>query len=449
MTGIPRAAAASSFAERLALHRPELRAWALYDWANSAFMTTVVAAVFPIFFEQEAAAGLEPAVALSRYSWASTLAVLTIAVMTPVLGAVADYSATKKKMLGAFLAVGVLATAGMVFIRRGDWLMAAALFVLGNIGAFGSMTFYDSLLPHIAREDEADRVSSAGYALGYLGGGLLLLVNAAWLLWPSAFGFPGQGAAVRASFLSVAVWWLLFSIPLFRCVPEPPRALEPDEDARARALAVAVQRVTETFGELRRFRQAFLLLLAFAVYNDGINTIIRMAVIYGAQVGVASGDLVRAILLVQFVGVPFTFLFGALAGRLGAKRAVFFALLVYTVISVLGYFMTTALHFYVLALLVATVQGGSQALSRSMFATMIPRHKSSEFFAFFGIFEKFTGILGPAVFGWVAAATGSGRPAVLSVIAFFVVGGAILAFVDIAEGQRAAREAEAAVRPVA
>lgn len=421
----------------------------MYDWANSAFMTTVVAAVFPLFFEREAAATLAPPVALSRYSWASTLAVLTVAVMTPVLGAVADYSAMKKKMLAAFLALGVLATAAMPVIQRGQWLLAATLFVLGNIGAFGSMTFYDSLLPHIAREDEADRVSSAGYALGYLGGGLLLALNAAWLLWPPAFGFSDQGAAVRASFLSVAVWWLLFSIPLFRRVPEPPRTLEPDEDAGARAFAVAVRRVRETFTELRTFRQAFLLLVAFAIYNDGINTIIRMAVIYGAQVGVAATDLIQAILLVQFAGVPFTFLFGALAGRVGAKRAIFVALGVYTLISVLGFFMTTALHFYVLALLVATVQGGSQALSRSLFATMIPRHKSSEFFAFFGIFEKFTGILGPAVFGWVVALTGSGRPAVLSVIAFFVVGGALLAFVRVADGQRAAREAEAAVRVVA
>jgi UMF1 family MFS transporter len=435
--------------ERLGLHRPELRAWAMYDWANSAFMTTVIAALFPIFFEREAAAGLAPAAALSRYSWASTLAVLTVAVLTPVLGAAADYSAAKKRMLGAFLAVGLAATAGLAFVQRGEWLLAAGLFVLGNIGAFGSMTFYDSLLPHIAPTDEADRVSSAGYALGYLGGGLLLAVNAAWLASPAMFGFSGQGAAVRASFLSVAVWWLLFAIPLFRRVPEPPRTLEADEEAGARPLAVALKRVRETFGELKTFRQAFLLLLAFAVYNDGINTIIRMAVIYGAQIGVASNDLVRAILMVQFVGVPFTFLFGLIAKPLGAKRAIGLALAVYTLISTLGFFMTTAREFYVLAFLVATVQGGSQALSRSLFATMIPRHKSSEFFAFFGIFEKFTGILGPALFGSVVAVTGSGRPAILSVIAFFVAGGALLAFVDVEEGRRAARAAEALARPVA
>jgi UMF1 family MFS transporter len=434
--------------ERLGLHRPELRAWVMYDWANSAFMTTVITAVFPVFFEKEAAALLDPAVALSRFGYASTLAILIVACMTPVLGAIADYSAVKKRMLGAFLAVGLAATASMVFIQRGQWLLALTLFVVGNIGAFGSMAFYDSLLPHVAREGEADRVSAAGYAIGYLGGGLLLVLNLAWIVSPQTWGLADAGQATRLSFLSVAVWWLLFSIPMFRGVPEPPRVLEDDEQARQNPALVALTRVRETFGELRTFRQAFLLLVAFAIYNDGINTIIRMATIYGSQVGLSATDMMPAIVLVQFVGVPFTFLFGSLASRIGPKRAVFLSLVVYTGISVLGFFMRTKLHFYALACLVATVQGGSQALSRSMFATMIPRHKSSEFFAFFGIFEKFTGVLGPAIFASVVATTGSARLAILSIIAFFVVGGVLLSFVNLKEGQRAAREAEAHVRTV-
>jgi UMF1 family MFS transporter len=432
--------------ERLGMHRRELRAWAMYDWANSAFMTTVIAAIFPIFFASEAAAGLNSATALSRYSWASTLAVLAVAVITPVLGAMADYSATKKKMLGAFLLVGTGATAAMYLIARGQWRFALALFVLANIGAFGSMAFYDSLLPHIASREEADRVSSAGYAVGYLGGGLLLALNLAWIQWPAAWGLAGEGQAARLSFLSVAVWWLLFSVPVFRSVPEPPRALEADEQATENPVTVAVKRVRETFGELRTFRQAFLLLVAFAIYNDGINTIIRIAVIYGSQIGVPSSALVTTVLMIQFVGVPFTFLFGVMAGRVNAKSAIFLSLAIYTVISILGFFLKTTWQFYALGFLVATVQGGSQALSRSMFATMIPRHKSSEFFAFFGIFEKFTGVLGPALFGWIVALTGSGRPAILSIIAFFVVGGGLLAFVNVEEGRRAAREAEASVR---
>jgi UMF1 family MFS transporter len=417
----------------------------MYDWANSAFMTTIVAAVFPIFYQEEAAYGLDPNVALSRYGWASTLAVAIVAVMTPVLGAMADYTAMKKKMLGMFLAVGLLSTASMVFIQQGEWLFAAALFVFGNIGAFGSMAFYDSLLPHIASPDETDRVSSAGYAIGYLGGGLLLAVNLTWILWPGVFGLSGSGQASRLSFLSVAIWWLGFSIPLFRRVPEPPRRLEPDETGRENALSVAFRRLGETVKELGLYRQAFLLLIAFAIYNDGINTIIRMAAPYGAQMGLATEHLIAAILLVQFLGVPFTFLFGMLAGKTGPKPAVFVALGVYAVISTLAYYMTTVVHFYLLALLVATVQGGSQALSRSMFATMIPQHKSSEFFAFFAIFEKFTGVLGPAFFAFMIDRTGSGRTAILSVIAFFVVGGAILSRVDVEAGRREAQKAEAAL----
>lgn len=439
----------NTFLTRLGLDTPERRAWAMYDWANSAFMTTIIASVFPIFFRREAAATLDPDVALSRFSFASTFAVLVVAVMTPILGAIADYAAAKKKMLGAFLAVGLVATGGMYFIQRGQWLFAASLFVLGNIGVFGTLAFYDSLLPHIASGSDTDRVSTAGYAVGYFGGGLLLAVNAAWIINPAAFGMSGTAEAARWSFVSVAVWWLVFSIPLFLRVPEPPRVLEAGEQAHASPVAAAFARVGETLGELRLFKQAFLLLVAFAIYNDGINTFIRMAAIYGESIGLGEGQLIAAILLVQFAGMPFTFAFGMLANRIGARQSIFLSLAVYTGISILGFFMTTALHFFVLAFLVATVQGGSQALSRSMFANMIPRHKSSEFFAFFGIFEKFTGVLGPLLFGVAVAATGSGRIAILTIILFFIVGGALLSRVDLEEGRRAARAAESSARPVA
>jgi UMF1 family MFS transporter len=433
----------AAWLERLGLHRPELRAWVLYDWANSAFMTTVIAAVFPIYFQTVAAADLDPATALARYGYASTVAVAAVAVLSPVLGALADYAALKKKLLAVFLALGVASTAAMVTIERGDWLLAATLFVLGNIGAFGSMAFYDSLLPHIASEDEIDRVSSAGYALGYLGGGLLLAVNLLWILRPDLIGLRDADQASRAAFVSVAVWWLLFSVPLFRRVPEPPARREADERLGRLALLAAFDRLGETVRELRLYREAFLMLVAFAVYNDGINTIIRMATSYGVQIGLARTDLVAAILLVQFAGVPFAFAFGMLADALGTKRAIFASLGVYTLISVLGFYMTTARDFYLLAFLVATVQGGSQALSRSLFATLVPRYKSSEFFGFYGIFEKFTGILGPYLFAETVARTGSARLAILSVIAFFVVGAGLLAFVDVERGQRAARAADA------
>lgn len=418
----------------------------MYDWANSAFVTTIIAAVFPIYYANVAAATLDGDTATLRFSVATTIALAIVAFVSPILGALADYTASKKKLLAVFMVVGVTATAGMGFIYRGDWLLALVLFMIGNIGVYGSFTFYDSLLPHIASGDELDRVSTAGYALGYLGGGLLLAVNLAWIQMPATFGLPDAGAGVRLSFVSVAVWWLLFSIPLFRRVPEPPSAARTSATTTQPSLAQAVVRsfseLRHTLSELQRFKQAFLMLLAFLIYNDGIGTMIRMASIYATQIGIASSHLIAALMIVQFVGIPFSFLFGRLAARIGAKRAIFLSLIVYTIISVLGYFMKTALHFYVLAFLVGTVQGGSQALSRSLFAQMVPKDKSSEFFGFFSVFEKFAGIFGPMVFALSIALLGSSRAAILSVIVFFIVGALLLSRVDIAEGERVARAAE-------
>ena len=436
----------SSLPERLGLHRPELRAWAMYDWANSAFMTTIVAAVFPIYFNSVAGANLDPDVAAFRFAAATTIALAVVAVLAPILGAVADFAGIKKKMLGSFLGLGVLATACMFFIEQGDWQLGAGLFILGNIGAAGSFVFYDSLLPHIASHQEMDRVSTAGYALGYLGGGLLLAINLAWIQRPELFGIEGQGLATRLSFLSVALWWLGFSIPLFRKVAEPIRRIEADEQIGDKPFRAAFVRLGETLRQLRGYKQAFLMMLAFLVYNDGIGTIIRMATTYGTEIGLAQESLITALLLVQFVGIPFAFLFGQVAARIGAKQAIFVALLVYMGISVFSYYLTTAREFYVLALLVGMVQGGAQALSRSLFASMIPRHKSSEFFGFFGVFEKFAGIAGPAVFALMILATGSSRNAILSINLFFIVGAALLTRVDVEDGQRVAREAEARVR---
>jgi UMF1 family MFS transporter len=436
------APARMSVLERLGLHRPELRAWAMYDWANSAFMTTVVAAVFPIYYGQVAAAQLSPDDAAFWFSAATTVALTIVALLSPVLGAMADFAAIKKPMLAVFLAIGVIATAAMFFIYRGDWVLALVLFMLGNIGIFGTFTFYDSLLPHVAREGEMDRVSTAGYAIGYLGGGLLLALNLACIQKPAWFGLADAGVGVRLSFLSVAVWWLVFSVPLFRRVPEPPLDDPARRPSLGEALRMAIVRLRITFRELRRFRHAFLMLLAFLIYNDGIGTVIRMATLYASQIGIASGDLILALLIVQFVGVPFAFLFGRLASRIGAKQAIFLSLVVYVAITTLGYFMTSAWHFYVLAILVGTVQGGSQALSRSLFASMIPKAKSSEFFGFFSVSDKFAGIFGPLVFAIAIKGFGSIRSAILSVILFFIVGAWLLTKVDVAEGQRVARLAE-------
>ncbi len=432
--------ASRSWLQRLALDRPELRAWAMYDWANSAFQTTVITAVFPLFFSDYAAAGLSKTVATARFATATTLAMIIIAVLGPMLGAVADVRAAKKKLLALFLGIGAGTCLLMVTIDAGEWRWAALLFIVANIGINGSFVFYDSLLPHIARPAEIDRVSTAGYALGYVGGGVLLALNLWWIQQPGMWGLADRTTAIKLSFASVAVWWVVFAIPLFRRVPEPPAALEPGERRDEPALRAAFGRLGETFRELRGYRHAFLMLLAFLLYNDGIQTIIKMATIYGAEIGIDQGAQIAAIMLVQFVGVPFAFLFGRFAAAIGAKRAILAGLVAYTGISLLGYFMRTELHFFMLAILVGMVQGGTQALSRSLFARMIPKHKSSEYFGFFSVFEKFAGIFGPAMFALAIALTGSSRAAVLSVILFFVLGGAVLLKVDVAEGERVAEQ---------
>jgi UMF1 family MFS transporter len=428
---------------RLGLARPELRAWAMYDWANSAFWTTVIVAVFPPFFSEYAAAGLDPVDATSRFAWGTTIAVTIVALMAPVLGAIADHRALKKKMLAVFLVIGVIATLLMATIGRGQWLFALVLFAIGNIGVAATLVFYDSLLPHIARPDELDRVSTAGFAIGFIGGGVLLLVNLAWILQPALFGLPNVVAGLKLSLASVGVWWLVFSIPLFRRVPEPEVRLADLGDSLAAQVRGGVVAAWKTLHDLRRSRNAFLMLIAFLLYNDGIQTIIRMSSIYGIEIGIDRNAQIAAFIIVQFVGVPCSFAFGAMAGRIGAKTALFVALAVYVCISVLGYFMSATWHFFALAFLVGIVQGGSQALSRSVFARMIPRHKSSEYFGFFAVFEKFAGVAGPAVFAGSIALFGSSRAAVLSVIVFFVAGAVVLAQVDVAAGEREAAAVEA------
>jgi UMF1 family MFS transporter len=423
---------------RVGLVTPEQRAWAWYDCGNSAYFTTVITAVFPAFFASYAAAGMPAAEATTRFGLITTVGMAIVAIAAPILGAYGDLTAQRKRLLVACALVGIASTFALVTIREGGWQWAALIFVVGNIGVSGSLVFYDSMLPSVAAPHETDRVSSAGYALGYLGGGLLLVLNLAWVLQPQRFGLPDTVSAIKLSFASVGVWWLLFMIPLLRRVPEPPRLVAGNESGRS-AIAASLARLAGTFAEIRHYRQAFLALLAMLVYQDGIQTIIRFAGIYGAEVGVGQSAQIAAFAMVQLLGVPFAFVFGSLGARLGTKRAIFLALSVYTVAAVLGYFMQNATHFFLLAGLVATVQGGAQALSRSLFSRLIPPAKTSEYFGFYAVVERFATILGPLVFTLSGALTGSSRSAVLGMIAFFAVGGWLLSRVDVAEGERAAR----------
>ena len=438
----PASAAFPTFLSRLGLHRPELRAWALYDWANSAFMATILQ-VFPIFFVRTAAADLAPEIARARFAFFTSAAVILVGFIGPVLGALADRKGNKKGFLAAFLVVGLASTGAMALIQRGQWIFAAVLFVIGNIGVTSTLAFYNSLLPSIARPDEIDRVSTAGYALGYLGGGILLALDLWMIAKPEAFGLADAGAATRLSFLTVTVWWALFSIPLFRRVKEPPLAA--GQAPGGATLGDAVRQIAGTLRDLRtRHRDAGLLLLAFLLYNDAVNTIIRMATTFGDEIGIPAPTLLGAILMVQFVAVPFAFLFGTLADRIGAKKAIYVGLFVYVLITIVGYNLRTTAQFLLLAFMVATSQGGIQALSRSLFATLIPKHRAGEMFGFFGVFDRFGGALGAIVFGLVLSATGSSRPAIFALIVFFVAGGFLLSKVNVARGVEAREESHRA-----
>jgi UMF1 family MFS transporter len=424
------------------LHRRIINAWCMYDWANSAFATTIMAALLPPYFSSVAAAGLAPNQATSIWGYSVSIAMLLAAVLAPILGAISDHTGSKKGFLRVFLGVAIVATGMLYFVGEGDWLFAVVFYVIASIGNAGANVFYDSLLPHVANPDEIDQVSARGYAFGYLGGGLLLLINLLWYLKPALFGFSDSGMAVRASFLSVAVWWAVFSVPLFRQVPEPPAY---PQDTGLDPVRAGFARLKRTFGEIRRYRELFKFLIAFWLYADGIGTIIKMATIYGAEIGIGTADLAGALLLTQIIGVPMTFVFGGLARRLGTKRSIMLALSVYALITIAGYFMSQPWHFWLLAGVVGTVQGGSQALSRSLFGAMTPKDRSAEFFGFFDVSSKFAGIAGPLLFGLTSTLAGSSRWSIVSLVIFFVVGGLLLLRVDEHAGIAVATAENAAV----
>jgi len=643
-------------------YRKRIRAWTMYDWANSAFITTVAAAVLPVYYSQVAASTLaSPAVATAYWSMGLSISLFVVAAIAPILGTVSDVMRGKKKFLSLFVGIGVVATGLLVLVKSGNWLLASLLFVFGRIGFAGANVFYDSLLPHVAKIEDQDKVSSRGYAMGYLGGGLLLAINVVMIqLLPGTWG-------PRLSFLSVAFWWALFTIPLLKNIPEP-HTLTAGLDKGQTVLSVSFKRIVDTFKDIRQYKELFKMLLAALIYLDGIGTIIGVAAIYGAELGFGSLELILALLLVQFVGIPFSLIFGRLpskdtrhrhivmafivfniillpvigiggknllpenisgaplpsytssaravgegeyngtddafsyrgswtvqtvaaetiraeqdriyrrTGDLGAqvdfpfngqkltivygvgpdhgtwnveidgrpledkdgrpvtinsynpntryeststlqasepgehvlslvnrgerdrrssgnilsvaavkvlpplrqsnlgmviamifalegiclllalllgkvlfyrlaekmdtKRSLLMALIVYSVIAIWGYFLDSVVEFWCLAWLVACVQGGSQALSRSLFSTLIPAPKSGEFFGLFGIMEKVATIFGPLVFAAAAAVFGSSRPAVLSLIVFFIVGMILLLRVDVEEGRRIARAEE-------
>lgn len=413
-------------------------AWSLYDWANSAFATTVLAGFFPIFFKQYWSAGISSTESTFQLGLGNALASLSIVLVAPLLGAIADRGGLRRRFLFLFAATGMVATAALYGVGQGEWLMALVLFVTATIGFMGANVFYDALLVSVAQKSQWDFVSALGYALGYLGGGLLFSVNVAMSLSPESFGLADAGEAVRLSFISVAIWWAVFSLPLFLLVKEPPPAQAISGWAVARA---GYQQLLDTFHHLRQLRVVVTFLLAYWFYIDGVDTVVRMAVDYGLSIGLQQEHLITALLITQFVGLPATLLFGWLASKMGpegqgAKRGIFFALGVYVLAVSGAFFMDSSAEFYALAVVIGLVQGGVQALSRSLYARMIPANKSAEFFGFYNMLGKFAAVIGPLLIGVVSLTSGSHRWGMLSVVVLFLIGGWLLAKVDVrAAGQ--------------
>ena len=406
-----------------ALTRKPVIAWAFYDWANSAFATTVMAGFFPVFFKQFWSVGVDASVSTFRLGLANGVASFAIAVLAPLLGAIADRSGARVRLLALATVLGAAATGGLFLVQAGQWHLAAILYGLASLGFWSGVTFCDSLLLDVASTEEFDLVSAYGYSLGYIGGGLLFALNVLMTLKPQWFGIANASEAVRLSFLTVAVWWLVFSVPIVLFVREK----GPEQPLGAVAAARAGWRqLGATVTHIRAYRPMVWFLLAYWLYIDGVNTVIKMAVDYGLSLGFPQESLVAALLLTQFVAFPAALAFGWLGSRIGAANGIFIGLAVYAVATVGAYRMTSAWEFYALAVTIGLVQGGVQSLSRSYFGALVPDGRQGEFFGFYNMMGKFAAVLGPLLVGVTALLTGSTRAGILSVLLLFVAGGALL-----------------------
>jgi MFS transporter, UMF1 family len=435
--------------------RKAIWGWAMYDWANSAFATTVMAGFFPVFFKQYWSYGVDFNTSTAQLGVANSIASLMVALIAPILGAVADRGSAKKIFLVFFAYVGALMTAGLYLVDRGEWAWAIFVYVMGVVGFMGANVFYDSLLPHVAGENEVDYVSGLGFSMGYLGGGLLFACNVLAVTMPGRFGFADATQAVKGSFLSVALWWGVFTLFPVLWVPEGKSASGAGD--RGGVIAKGFRQLAGTFRKARHLKTVFLFLLAYWFYIDGVDTIIVMAVDYGMSIGFDSNDLILALLIVQCVGFPAALGFGKLGQRWGARKGIYAAIALYMVLTLWGVMMKSRWEFYVLAVLIGCVQGGIQALSRSFYSRLIPREQSAEFYGFYNMLGKFAAIIGPSLMGGVgllvkgimmppSATPGqiiavghlASRTGIASLLILFVIGGVLFYFVDEEQGKREA-----------
>ena len=418
----------------------QILSWAFYDWANSAFATTVLAGFFPLFFKQFWSTQNSVTESTFQLGLGNALASLIIVMLAPLLGAIADAASLKKRLLIIFSLLGIAMTLGLYFVEQNSWLLAISFFVLASIGFSGSIVFNDALLINVTEEKNYDRVSAFGYAMGYLGGGVLFTINVIMVTKPEWFGFSSVNDAVRFSFITVSIWWLLFSIPLWLFVHEDkPRK----KHSMTQAMSLGIGQLINTLKKVNQLRTVGLFLLAYWLYIDGVDTIVRMAVDYGLAIGLDGSDLLLALLMTQFIGFPATLGFGYLGERIGAKTGIMFAIAVYLAVTIFAYRMNTIEGFYILAAVIGLVQGGIQCLSRSLYARIIPKSQSAEFFGFYNMLGKFAAVLGPLMIGAIAAMTDNSRLAMLSVSILFISGGILLYFVDVKKAVQVSEDIDA------
>jgi UMF1 family MFS transporter len=414
--------------------------WAIYDWANSAFATTVMAGFFPIFFKQYWCQDVASTTSTFRLGLANSMASLIVAAFSPLLGAMADRGGAKKQFLIFFASMGIVMTGGLFFVTKGAWEVAVLLYVFAIFGFSWGNISYDSLLVSVVSSDKRDMVSALGFGLGYLGGGLLFSFNVFMTLYPSFFFLDHTAQAVRLSFISVAIWWGVFSIPVMLWVKEP--SVSHHKPPLWILVPAALSQLRSTFDEIRKLRYVFIFLIAYWLYIDGVDTIVRMAVDYGMSLGFNTDSLIVALLITQFVGFPAAIGFGRLGERIGTKRGILVGIVVYLGVTIWAVFMERTAEFFALAITIGLVQGGVQALSRSFYSRLIPSDKAAEFYGFYNMLGKFASVIGPFLMGWVGVLTGNPRIAIMAIIILFLGGATILFFVDEKKGILLAHEME-------
>ncbi len=391
--------------------------WIFYDWANSAFTLAITTAILPIYFKSMAdSAGIAANMSTAYWGYSKSAATLLVALLAPILGTIADYKGFKKKFFTFFLGFGVLATAALALVPEGRWELLLGIFIFATIGFSGANIFYDAFLTDVAPPERMDIVSTRGFGYGYIGSTIPFIVCIGLTLMHDQLGMT-MDMAVKAGFIITALWWGIFSVPMLKNVKQA-YYIEPEPQAVRKSF----KRLLETLKNVRQHKIVFVFLLAYFFYIDGVNTIISMATVYGTDVGIDSNTLLVVLLATQVVAFPFAILFGHLANRFSGRRMIIVGIIIYIFTCLYAYQLDTAFEFWVLGMLVASAQGGIQALSRSYYGKIIPKEKSNEFFGFYNIFGKFSTFMGPLIVAYVTQVTGSSQFGVLAIVALFIIG---------------------------